>query len=132
MKNKLKKELKKLGVNTIYLFGSKAIRRASELSDVDLGFVFKEIPAEEDISFFYNNLYELFSEIFPDAKLDIVFLQRASLPLQYMAIKEGKVIFEDDLIFTADYEYNVIKNYIDFAPILEMFDKIMFEKYVIA
>jgi hypothetical protein len=61
--------------------------------------------------------------------VDIVFLQMAPLPLQFCAIKEGKIIFEEDPIFTADYEYGVINQYLDFRPVLDFFDKVATERY---
>lgn len=130
MKKKVKEELKKLGIAIVYLFGSKAFGKTTPLSDVDLGFVLKNFRPEEDTSILYNRLFEIFSEIYTNSKLDLVFLQKAPLSLQYMAIKYSKILFEQDPIFTGEYEYRVIKEYIDFVPILEMFDKVMFEKYV--
>jgi hypothetical protein len=61
--------------------------------------------------------------------LDIVFLQTAPLTLQFFAIKDGKVIFEEDPRFTADYENRVIQQYLDFRPVLEFFDRIAAERY---
>jgi len=130
MKKKIKEELKKLGIAIVYLFGSKACGKTSPLSDVDLGFVLKNFCPEEDTSILYNRLFELFSKIYPNSKLDLVFLQKAPLSLQYMAIKYSKILFEQDPLFTVEYECRVIKEYIDFVPILEMYDNVMFAKYV--
>lgn len=46
-----------------------------------------------------------------------------------MAVNYSKILFEQDPLFTAEYEFRVIKEYNDFAPVLEIFDKIMFDKY---
>lgn len=130
MKKKIKEELKKLGIAIVYLFGSHALGKTSPMSDVDLGFVLKKFPPDEDTPALYDKLFELFSEIFPNSKLDLVFLQKAPLSLQFMAVKYSKILFEQDPLFTGEYECRVINEYIDFAPILEMFDKVMLEKYV--
>lgn len=74
-------------------------------------------------------LYQLFSELYRDSKLDIVFLQTSPLSLQYSAIKEGKVLFEEDPIFTADYENRTISQYLDFRPVMDFFDRVATEGY---
>jgi predicted nucleotidyltransferase len=129
MKRELKEKLKRLEIFIVYLFGSKAIGRVSKLSDIDIGVVFKNPPLSKDDRSLYNILYELFSELYPNSKLDIVFLQTASLPLQYFAIKEGKVLFEEDPIFTADFENLIINQYLDFKPVLDYFDRVATERY---
>jgi predicted nucleotidyltransferase len=127
MKAHLKAELKKIGVSVVYLFGSRAMGKESHASDVDVGVVLKE-PMEDTRSS-YKILYELFSAIYPSSRLDIVFLHKASLPLQYFAIKDGKIIFEEDPKSTADYENRVINQYLDFRPVLDLFDRVKMKRY---
>jgi predicted nucleotidyltransferase len=128
MKKEFKAELKKIGVSVVYLFGSKATGKGSDTSDVDIGVVLKE-PIEDTRSS-YKILYEVFSAIYPSSPLDIVFLHKASLPLQYFAIKDGKIIFEEDPKSTADYENRVINRYLDFRPVLDLFDRVAMKRYV--
>lgn len=129
MKRKLKEKLEKLGVYIVYLFGSKAIGEESRLSDIDIGVVFKDPPPVKENRFVYHTLYELFSELYPDSSLDIVFLQNAPLALQFFTIKDGKILFEKNPIFTADYENQVINQYLDFKPCLEFFNRVSKERY---
>ena len=129
MKKKLKEKLNQLGVAIVYLFGSTAAGRQSPLSDVDIGVVLKKAPSGKDTRNIYHNLYQLFTEMYPSEKLDIVFLQEASLPLQYSAICGGKILFETDPLFTADYKHSVMNQYLDFRPILDYFDKVTMERY---
>jgi predicted nucleotidyltransferase len=129
MKRELKQKLKKLEVSILYLFGSRAAGRGSGLSDVDIGVVLRDPPLERDSRDQYHALYTLFSEIFPASRLDIVFLQTAPLSLQYVAIKEGKILYEEDPKARADYEHLVINQYIDFRPILDFFDRVTMERY---
>jgi hypothetical protein len=56
-------------------------------------------------------------------------LQTAPIALQFFAIRDGKVIFEGDPGFTADYENRVIQQYLDFRPVLDFFDRIARERY---
>ena len=123
MKINCKIRFKELGVSIVYLFGSKALGTSTSMSDTDLGVVLKERTALDNTRVLYNDLYNLLAEQYPTKRLDIVFLQAAPLPLQYHAVKEGKVLFEEDPRITSDYEAYVINMYLDFKPVLEYFDK---------
>jgi len=127
MKKEFKAELKKIGVSVVYLFGSRATGKELHTSDVDIGVVLRK-PIEDTRSS-YKILYDLFSVIYPSSRLDIVYLQKASLPLQYFAIKDGKIIFEEDPKSTADYENRVINQYLDFRPVLDLFDRVTMKRY---
>lgn len=129
MKEKAKAKLKELGISIVYLFGSKATGVATPLSDIDIGIVLKNASTLKETKALYNTLYGLFSEIYPSSKLDIVFLQASPLPIQYHAIKEGKVLFEEDPKLTADYEAHTVDMYLDFKPVLEYFDRIAAMRY---
>ena len=84
---------------------------------------------DKDTRSLYTVLYELFSELYRESKIDIVFLHIAPLSLQYSAIKEGKILFEEDPLLTADYEHGVINQYLDFKPVLDFFDRSMVKRY---
>jgi uncharacterized protein len=128
MKKKAKDSVRELGIVIVYLFGSKAIGRESPLSDIDIGVVLKMVPPM-DTRELYNRVYGVFSELYPGTKLDITFLQKAPLALQFSAIKNGKVLFEENPRFTADYENSVINQYLDFQPVLDFFDRVAAERY---
>src|SRR4030042_5160437 len=129
MRKELQNKLKGLQVSVVYLFGSVAIGRRTRSSDIDIGVVFKELPPGEDTRALYITLYGIFSELYRASKIDIVFLQKAALSLQYSALKEGKILFEEDPFFTADYAQRVINQYLDFKPVLEFFDRSTAERY---
>jgi len=129
MKKELIKKVRGLGIFIVYLFGSKTIERGSPLSDMDIGVVFKNPPWNTDTRGLYDTSYKLFSELYANSKLDIVFLQTAPLALQFFAIKDGKILFEEDPRFTADYENLVLKQYLDFRPVLDFFDRVAAERY---
>jgi len=129
MKKEIYAKLKKLGVSIAYIFGSEAIGKTTPLSDRDIGIVLKEPATLRDTLALYNSLYGLFAELYPSQKLDIVFLQTSPIPLQYNAIKEGKILFEQDPRITADYEEYVVDMYLDFKPVLEYFDSISSMRY---
>jgi predicted nucleotidyltransferase len=127
VKAHFKAKLRKMGVSIVYLFGSRANGMGSRTSDVDIGVVLRE-PIEDTRSS-YKTLYELFSAVYPSHRLDIVFLDKTSLALQYDAIKDGKIIFEEDPKSTADYENRVVNQYLDFRPILDLFDRVTMKRY---
>jgi len=129
MKREFKDKFKQLGISIVYLFGSKVTGRGNKWSDRDIGVVLKNLPPSSDTRALYNALYKLFSELYPKSKIDIVFLQKAPLSLQYSAIKEGKVLFEVNPKITVDYENKVVNQYLDFRPILDLFDHIQMERY---
>jgi predicted nucleotidyltransferase len=129
MRNPLKAELKKLGVAVVYLFGSRSTGQDTPLSDVDIGVVFQALHLEEETRAVYQSLFEIFSDQYPSRKVDIVFLQAAPLALQYSVLKEGKVLFQEDPIFRADYENRVINQYLDFRPVLDYFDSVAAKRY---
>lgn len=68
----------------------------------------------------YHRIYEIILDALPknfERELDLVFLQRASYSLQFEAINYGKVLYEVSPIFRADYEEEVLKNYLDLKPL---------------
>ena len=123
MTRKHKERLQQLGVSIVYLFGSRATGRKAPSSDTDIGVVFRDFEFDSDKRAAYHALYQLFSELYRDSRLDIVFLQTSPLSLQYSAIKEGKILFENDPIATANYENRTINEYLDFRPVMDFFDR---------
>ncbi len=122
MNRNLKNDLGRLGILAVYLFGSMFTGKTSPASDIDLGIVFKDNFMPEHTKDMYIKLYKIFSEVYPSFIIDIVFLQSAPLTLQYDAIRNGKVLFQAEPALRADYEAKVISMYLDFKPVLKVFD----------
>lgn len=125
-------KIKKLGILVVYLFGSQAEGSATIRSDIDIGIVLKNPEKLEDTRPIYNALYLELSRVFKPTflrELDIVFLQKAPITLQYNAITYGRVVYEEDPILRADYEERVVNLYMDFKPILEYFDRVALKRY---
>ena len=129
MNKEFRENLKKLGISIVYLFGSRIVGKRTPLSDVDIGVIFKDATQCREKGSLYTRLFELFSDSYPATKIDIVFLQTAPLSLQYSAVKEGKILFEENPVFTADYEYSIMNQYVDFRPVLDFFDQTLAERY---
>jgi predicted nucleotidyltransferase len=125
-------EMKKLGILAVYLFGSAVEGITTVRSDIDIGIVFESPKNLKDTRSLYNTLYSKISKVFKPTfqrKLDIVFLQNASVTLQYNAITSGRLIYEKDPVKRANYEEKVVNQYMDFKPILEYFDKVASQRY---
>lgn len=127
-----KEELEKLGVSTVYLFGSQAEGTAHDSSDFDFGVLLNNSKVLFDFQErkkIYDNLYDIFSaQIKHLVNIDIVFLQDVYLQLQYHAINRGKIIYEKDPKISADYKEKVIEKYADFAPIRKEFHRAILER----
>ena len=132
---KLKKntidKIKSLGVGVVYFFGSRSQGNITDLSDFDIGIVFIESSKLMILSEIQPLLYEILADEFDislNNDLDIVYLQESSLSFQYLVISEGKVIFEIDPIFRANYEEKTIREYLDFNPIQKIFSSALLDR----
>lgn len=122
---KTRRQLQKLGVAIIYLYGSAALGRSSRLSDVDLGVVFKHSSLlrpdarRSQLSLELSRCLEPIVAPRGSRELDLVLLQAASPVLQFEAINAGRPLFVADRIFQADYEAAVLRDYLDVSPLVE-------------
>ena len=127
MFHKIKKELEKLNIGIVYIFGSRAQGLAKKDSDIDIGIIFAEPFENSGLLLIYEKLYSLFLTAYrkQKAEIDIVFLQSASLAFQFNAIKYGKVVFEISSVFRASYEEKIMLFHSDFEPLSKEFDKMV-------
>ncbi len=124
-------KIKSLGIGVVYFFGSRSQEKVTSLSDFDIGIVFTESIQPMNLSKIHPVLYEILTDEFNvslNNDLDIVYLQESSLPFQFLVISEGKVIFEIDPIFRANYEEKTIKKYLDFKPIEKIFSSALLDR----
>ncbi len=127
MKKSIKNKFKKISISVVYLFGSHATGLEHGKSDIDIGVVFEKDHSRDHLKI-YTQLYELFSEIFPDKEIDIVFLEEAPLSLQFEAIKYGKVLYEKNVKIRLDYEEKTMLKYADFLPLEEEMNRVIIER----
>ena len=127
-KKDTRKILKKLNVSLIYLFGSSIFGTERAESDIDLGVVFEKPEGIKNTMILFEELYQSLSQDFPDRDLDIVFLDFAPLTLQFEVVTTGKVIYRVSREFEYDYKEKIIKEYIDFKPLLDVQDQILLER----
>lgn len=128
------KKLKKLEVALVYLFGSKALKAETPLSDIDMGIVFLDPHFLENPKATrkrYNELYNILAPIYPPTfkkELDLVFLPQTPIAFQYEVIRAGRVLYEVSPEFRVSYEEKVVNEYLDFEPVLNYFDKVLLER----
>lgn len=129
---KLSKEivskLKELNIGIVYLFGSSILGIEREDSDIDIGIVFLDNRMLEKSFEVYNTLYEIFSQVFPKKELDIVFLDKAPLTLRFEVVNSGKILYTISEEFCLNYKERVVKEYIDFKPLLDEQDRSLLER----
>ncbi len=122
---RIKRELQRLGVGLVYLYGSEATGRANRLSDVDVGVVLRN-PGRLRERSRRARLYLKLGDCLTPAlapgshrEIDLVMLQTASPILQFEAINAGCPLFVADPVFRADYEASVVRDYLDVRPLVE-------------
>ena len=122
-----KEELEESGVAVIYVFGSRVSGNHLPFSDLDLGFVMREMSlVEGNLSKLHTTLYDILSSDILDSptgpKLDISFLQKANPALAMKAIQEGTILFEANPILRADFEESVFFKYDDYRRLQREFE----------
>jgi len=133
-------QFKQMGIDIVYLFGSYAQERASALSDVDIGIVFKNPERHKDNTMnVYLKLYNILTDVLPEKYLkcrfkmrehdvDIVFLQFAPLNLQFSAIKDGVALYERDIKAKFYYHEEVMKRIADIQYFYDLRCKAILER----
>jgi predicted nucleotidyltransferase len=123
--------LKKTGIDIVYFFGSRVEGTETEKSDFDIGIVFETEKSPKKLIEIHPHLYNLLSNEFPvnfQKDIDIVYLQDCSFAFQYYVIRNGIVIYEFSFSARSDYEEYVLKRYLDFQPISEIFSSALMER----
>lgn len=113
--------LQNLGVEAVYLFGSRAMGKEHPLSDYDYAVLLKTKGHSKGDEIYFK-FYDLFSEISPrtlnNDVIDIIFLRDAGLELKFHIIRYGKVIYEANPKGRLDFEVQTTLLYCDFKPLL--------------
>lgn len=117
--------MRRLGVSTLYLFGSRALGVARPSSDYDFGFLLENPSVlSQESQGLYQRLYDLLQEVVPvKTNLDVVFLDRASLQLRYHVIRYGKVLLDFDPLNRGRFEERTLEEHADFEPFRRIFEE---------
>lgn len=127
-----RKQLERLNVAALVLFGSRAQGLGKAESDYDIGVLLRE-PADltqpERRREIYDALYDLLSSrVHTLTNIDIVFLEAAPAELQAHVVRYGKVMFESDPDAFANFKERAMLAYADFAPIRDTFHRSILER----
>ncbi|MEJ2249894.1 MAG: nucleotidyltransferase domain-containing protein [Candidatus Lokiarchaeota archaeon] len=114
----IKKIAQKYNLSLIYLFGSKAIKKDSKLSDTDIAVLPKDGVKKDRKDLVLDLIFE-FSQLFHSDKIDLLVLEGSSLSIQYNVISEGKLLYANNPDVRSDYETRIIKLYLDFKKFEE-------------
>ena len=128
LSKKEKEELEKLGVGLIYLYGSMVEGIDNAGSDYDLGVVL--VKPQSNYYTIYPDLYLLLTMEIPKSKeVDISFLDFSPPSFQFEVIKKGQVIYKISPQFQSDFEEKITRNYLDFKPFLEEYNRVTLEAF---
>ena len=120
-------ELRKLGVQTVYLFGSRALGQEGPLSDFDYAVLLHEKGHHRGDDLYFR-LYDLFDRVSGSRKrendaIDIIYLRDVGLELRLHVIRYGQLLFDVDPMNRLRFETETTLLYCDFRPILDQFDR---------
>ena len=119
-------KLRALGVQSLYLFGSRAQGVPGVLSDYDFGLLMEKTGHQRG-NLTYDQVYEILAPYCPRTKendvIDIVFVRDITLELQFHIIQYGVVLFDTDPLARGRFEEDVMCKYCDYRPILDRFDQ---------
>ncbi len=114
--------LGKYQVIATYFFGSRAEGTASEDSDYDFAILTDNSYPQDDGNSLIMELKEEMQALL-GKEVDLVLLNRASIEFRFLVIKYGRLIFSANEDKRTDFEDIVIRDYLDFKPVLDLYRK---------
>lgn len=118
--------LEELCVEALYLFGSRAQKKESPLSDYDYAVLMPKTGYAKGGKTYFK-LYELLTKISPrtlkNDVIDIIFLRDAGLELAFHVIRYGKVLYDNSPKARLAFEERTTLLYCDYLPLLNQFDR---------
>jgi predicted nucleotidyltransferase len=132
MFEKIRKKLtsffkKEKGILFAYLFGSAVRGRLISESDIDIA-VYLDKKRVKDTFKKRLKLMVEFERILK-RETDVVILNDVkSVFFKFVIIKEGKLLFERNRQKRIEFELEVMRDYYDFSPFMEKYDKVYLER----
>ena len=121
-KEKLRTLFEHTGLLAVYLFGSRAEGTANTQSDYDFAILVDFSSPMDDLAFTALDLEEKLAAIL-NTEVDIITLNTADIEHKFLIISRGVLIYSSDDDKRTDFEDIVIKEYLDFKPVLELYRK---------
>lgn len=99
-----------------YLFGSQGTSTAGPASDIDIGVIFRT-DSDVDVDRVYGELMDALVRALATDRVDLVRLDRASPPLRYRVVRDGKLLHCSDERLRVRFEADTVMRYLDFKPL---------------
>ena len=115
------------GLTAVYLFAPPAGGKAGAPSDARVGLLFRDPMSPAEIAGLQPSLLPAFRDLLGIEGLQLVFLQQAGPLLQYEGIL-GRLLYSADATRRADLEERVVRDYLDFAFEMRLFDEELAEE----
>jgi len=116
------------GVSVCYVFGSRVSGASSDESDLDLAVVFREPHPGACMFDKEVRLEGTLDALLTPLRVDVTCLQRAEMAFRYEVVAGGVVIYSEDEDFRLDFEESVVRDYLDFSPVLTEYYRIVREE----
>src|SRR2546430_13903991 len=113
-------------LDAIWLFGSQARGDADLLSDVDIALLAHGRPGAAEFDRLRNEWLELAATELGSDELSLLFLNLAPVALRYGAPKDSRLLWARAPELAADFEARTLKEYFDFKPYLDEYDRALF------
>lgn len=123
--NLIKKIIKnEPAIEVAYLFGSQVSSEAMATSDFDIGIYLNNDLNNQERFKFRLNLIGKLEAILKTDKIDLVIINDlSSVFFRYIIIKEGKVIYQKNLLKRCELEGRIMAEYFDFKPFLTEYNR---------
>jgi len=118
----LKNLLGRYRVTAAYFFGSRVEGIATEKSDYDFAILVDKEYEQDDINYLLMELKDEAESLLQN-EVDVVLLNNVSIEFKYLVISRGQVIYSCDEDKRTDFEDEVIRDYLDFKPLLDIYRK---------
>jgi predicted nucleotidyltransferase len=105
-----------------YVFGSVASDQSNKASDVDIA-VYLDESCVKDLFEERLFLIEKIQAVLQKSTEVVVLNEIKSIFFKFVIIREGKVIFEKDHGKRMDFELKIMREYYDFQPFMEEYNK---------
>jgi predicted nucleotidyltransferase len=116
-------------VSTLYIFGSLANGGERKESDIDLAVLIDEKLMKKKGYDRLKNDYYSASPAFSLRSVDIVILNTASPPLKHRILKTGKILFDRNGKFRANFTAKSIIEYLDYKPMEDIFRRAVADRF---
>ena len=126
--NQLKNYFATQPVDVVYLFGSQANGKATKLSDVDIGVLFKKGLTRSERFDLKLDMISCVCGILKVERVDIVDLEQAPLKFKYQILYSKFTIFVRNKSRMVEFEHGVVKRYLDVQPYLYLIAKRQLEQ----